>query len=143
MIEAMTLAQIDETLPNGFHDAEIEQLMWNFQTNSAVLDIDFWVATDKKEREKRRLGRVELQGILFVVVDPPQPRELDPKPYHPSGTLQIDGVLTNESVFPNLPKLKSALPPGTEIFSFYVINWNSFIHIAAAAAELIWAVEKP
>ena len=139
MMKAMTLAQINEILPNGFHDAEIEQLIWSFQTNSAVLDIDFWVATEETEREKRRRGRVELQGVLFLAVDPPQPRQLDPKPYHPSGTLQIDGVLTNESVFPDLPNLKPALPQDTEIFSFYVVNWNSFIHIAAADATLVWS----
>jgi hypothetical protein len=138
MIKPMTLAQIDETLPNGFHDAEIEQLIWNFQINSAVLDIDFWVATEEQDREKRRRGRVELQGVLFLAVDPPEPRELDPKPYHPSGTLQIDAVVTNETVFPRLPKLKSALPSDTEIFSFYVVNWNSFIHVAAAEAKLLW-----
>ncbi len=62
----MKLAQIDEELPNGFYDAEIENLNWNFQTNSAVLEIDFWVATDDKDREKRRQGRLELQGIMFV-----------------------------------------------------------------------------
>jgi hypothetical protein len=139
MMKAMTLAQIDEILPNGFHDAEIEQLIWNFQTNSAVLDIDFWVATEEKEREKRRSGRVELQGVVFLTVNPPEPSELDPKPYHPSGTLQIDGVLTNESVFPDLPNLKSVLPQGTEVFSFYVVNWNSFIHIAASEATLVWS----
>ncbi|MFL6389829.1 MAG: hypothetical protein ACJ71U_20310 [Terriglobales bacterium] len=139
MMKAMTLAQIDEILPNGFHDAEIEQLIWNFQTNSAVLHIDFWIATEEKDREKCRRGRVELQGVLFLAVDPPEPRQLDPKPYHPSGTLQIDGMLTNERVFPCLPKLKSALPSGSEIFSFYVVNWNSFIHIAAAEATLVWS----
>jgi hypothetical protein len=138
-MKAMTLAQIDEILPNGFHDAKIEQLIWNFQTNSAVFNIEFWVATEEKEREKRQTGRVELQGVIFLAVDPPQPRQLDPKPYHPSGTLQIDGVLTNESIFPCLPTLKSALPHGIEIFSFYVVNWNSFIHIAATEAPIVWS----
>ena len=134
----MTLVQIDEILPNGFHDAEIEQLIWNFQTNSAVLDIDFWVATEETDREKRRRGRVELQGIIFLAVDPPQPRQLDPKTYGLPGTLQIDGMLPNESIFPNLPNLLPCLPPKTEIFSFYVNNWNSFIHIANENSNLTW-----
>ena len=138
MIKTMTLAQIDEILPNGFHDAAIEQLTWNFQRNSAVLDIDFWAAAEEKDREKRRRGRVELQGIIFLAVDPPQPRQLDPRPYRPSGTLQIDGMLTNEEIFPNLPQLLPKLPLGIEIFSLYVANWNSFIHIATEGANLTW-----
>ena len=143
MVEMMTLAQIDETLPNGFHDAEIERLDWNFQTNSAVLDIDFWVAIEEEDREKRRRGRIELQGIIFLSVGLPEPSELDPKPYHPSGTLQIDGMLASEEILPNLPKLLPYLPSGIEIFSFYVVNWNSFIHIAAAEAMLGWPDVQP
>jgi hypothetical protein len=134
----MTLMQIDESLPNGFHDAEIEQLVWQFQTNSVLLDINFWVATEAADRETRRRGRVELQGVVFLIIDPPQPRELDPKIYQPSGTLQIDGLITNEKVFPSLPKVLPHLPPETAVFSFYVTNWNSFIHIAHQSANLTW-----
>jgi len=136
----MTLAQIDEMLPNGFHDAEVEQFIWNFQQNSAVFDIDFWIATgDDHDREKRRRGRIELQEIAFIAIEPPDPRESDPRPYSSSlGTLQIDGSLADAKSFPQLPKLRPNLPADAEIFSFYVVNWNSFIHISAIKARLVW-----
>jgi hypothetical protein len=79
----MTLTQIDDELPNGFHDAEIEQIDWDLEHGSIVLDIDFWVATDDSERELRRKGRVELQEIFYFAIDPPAPRELDPKATSP------------------------------------------------------------
>lgn len=137
----MNLAQIQEMLPNGFHDAEIAQLMWNFMTGSVSLDMDFWVACEEdRDRERRRRGKIELRRISFLAIEPPVPRASDPNPYSfASGTLQIDGVITSAEIFPTLPRLKPQLPEDTEVFSFYVVNWNSFIHIAAADAKLIWA----
>jgi hypothetical protein len=37
----MTLADVEATLPNGFHDAEIMELVWNYQTNSASDKLSF------------------------------------------------------------------------------------------------------
>src|SRR5882672_7773179 len=132
----MTLSQIDKMLPNGFHDAEIEQLVWNFQKCSAVFDMDFWVAETEEDREKRRRGKLELHEIVFISIEPPVPRLSDPRPYRSSaGTLQIDGALAGEN---NFPDLKLTFPLDKEIFSFYVSNWNSFIYISASEATLTW-----
>src|SRR5215467_15526997 len=119
----MTLKEIDEILPNGFHDAEIANLQWNFRENLVLLDIDFWVATDDSNREKRRLGSLELRGITFLVIDPPNLQPLDRKPYRGEGSLQIDGVQTTVDIFPKLSLLEAVLPGNTELFSFYVVNW--------------------
>jgi hypothetical protein len=82
----MTLAQIDQALPNGFHDAEIEQLNWNFLQGSIVFEMDFWIASpDDQDRERRRRGRIELQSVTFLAMEPPEPRLSDPKPYRPRG----------------------------------------------------------
>ncbi len=134
----MTLAQIEELLPNGFHDAEVEQLIWNFQHGTAVFDMDFWIGSlEGPDREKRRRGRIELQSVTFLAMEPPEPRLYDPKPYRPSGTLQIDAG-PPDNIPDNLLKLKRELPPDAEIFSFYVENWNSYIHVSAADARLTW-----
>ncbi len=137
----MTLSEIDDQLPNGFHDAEVGEFAWNFLSDTAFFDVSFWIG-DEINVNKRRRGRVELQQIRFISIEPPDPRQSDPKPYHPSrGSLQIDGLLTDETNCRNFVQHKTELSPETEIFSFYVSNWNSFIHIAAADAKLIWAEE--
>jgi hypothetical protein len=102
-----------------------------------------WVpeATDQ-DIEIYRLGRLDVKNIVFMAIDPPHPRDLDPKPYKPSGALQIDGMTTTETIFPGLSKLKQQLPPETQIYSFYVVNWNFYIHIAAGEAELAWIGER-
>jgi hypothetical protein len=142
----MTLAEIDKILPNGFHDALVEKFTWNFQEESAVFDIDFLVGTPESRDDDvwSRRGRIQLQGVLFISIDPPEPSDSDPKPFKPSGSFQIDGLEANDTVFPALPKLKPNLPLGTQIYSFYVANLNSFIHISAKNAALEWLdSEKP
>jgi hypothetical protein len=136
----MTLAQLNEILPNGFHDAEIEQFIWDFRRDTAVLDINFWTATEEdQDREKRQRGSIEIHKIVFIAVDPPDPRQSDPRPYRgSSGSLQIDGMVADDKIFPVLSQLKPNLLPNIEIFSFYVVNWNSFMHIAASEARLTW-----
>lgn len=135
----MTLAELNESLPNGFHDAEITKLVWDFADESAFFDISILIGVpEADDREERRSGTLELKRILFIAIDPPYPRELDPKPYRPCGAFQIDAVPADEKIFEALPSLKSELPPDTEIFSFYVVNSNSFIHIAAQEVKLIW-----
>lgn len=98
----------------------------------------FWVATERSNPEIYQKGTVELRNILFIAIDPPNPRALDPKPYQfKAHSLQIGGQVADESTFPRLHSLKPELPSDIEIFSFYVVSWNSFIHISAEA-ELIW-----
>jgi hypothetical protein len=140
----MTLADIEATLPNGFHDAEVEEFVWNFRTNSASFTIVLWVAEDGDESlEVYREGRLDLKGVIFIMIDPPYPRELDPRRYRSSsGTLRIDGVETTESILPNLATLTETVSPDVSPYSFYVENWNSYIHIAAKDASLVWIGQR-
>jgi hypothetical protein len=140
----MTLADIEHLLPNGFHDAQIEQFVWDYRTNSASFIVELWVAKEEDESlEVYREARLDLKGIIFIMIDPPCPRELDPKPYKSSsGTLQIDGFETTESMLPNLATLLEGVSAGTSPYSFYVVNWNSYIHVAAKEAELVWTGKR-
>jgi hypothetical protein len=116
------------------------QFGWNFMEDAAFFDVSFWVGSLEEENsEKYRRGRIELQQILFISFEPPSPADSDPRPYRSSrGSLQIDGVLADESNFAEFARCKKEISPNTEIFSLYVSNWNSFIHIAAAVAKLVW-----
>jgi hypothetical protein len=135
----MTLADIEELLPNGFHDAEIEKFIWDYRTNSASFTMELWVAEDGDQSpEVYRKGRLDLKEIVFIMIDTP-----DIKPYKASlGTLRIDGLATTESILPNLAALTETVTPYVNAYSFYVDNWNSYIHIAAKESELIWIGER-
>ena len=139
----MTLIDIEELLPNGFHDAEIEELVWDYRENSASFTMQFWVPEETDENpEIYRRGRLDLNGIMFIIIDAPCPREFDPPYKSSSGTLRIDGVQTTESLLPNLITLRQTVSPEISPYSFYVDNWNSYIHIAAKEAILAWIGER-
>jgi hypothetical protein len=80
----MTLAEVEATLPNGFHDAEIMELTWNYQINSASFIMQLWVAekTDLS-LEVYRAARLDVKDIVFIAMDPPCPEEFG------SQTLQV------------------------------------------------------
>ena len=140
----MTLEQLADSLPNGFHDAEVEELVWNFRTNSASFSMTLWVPEEISENpETYRAGQLEVKDIVFIAIDPPFPSDLGPKPYKAKPeTLSIDGMTTNADIFPNLSVLRQKIPADVEIYSLYVANWNSFIHIAAKEACLTWLGER-
>lgn len=140
----MTLADVEATLPNGFHDARIEEFVWDYRTMAALFTMELWVAEECDESpEVYRAGRLDLKDIIFIMIDPPCPRESDPKPYKSSsGTLTIDGFETTDTILPSLATLVATVSPDINPYSFYVANWNSFIHIAAREAALTWTGER-
>jgi len=140
----MTLEQLADTLPNGFHDAEVEELVWNFRTSSATFTMQLWVAEETDQNpEVYRAARLQVRDIAFMAVDPPSvdgSEMLQLKPRYDD--LTIDSNRAEEKWFPILPKIMQRLPAATEVYSFYVNDWNSWIHIASKEAKLTWLGEK-
>jgi hypothetical protein len=93
-------------------------------------------AGDKAVRERRRRGSFLISGLIFLVIDPPDPKY----PYQASGGLWIpdDGEVTAD-VPKNAPALPGNLPSGAFVHYFFVNPWNSFIYLAATGAEFRWS----
>jgi hypothetical protein len=143
----MTLEQVADSLPNGFHDAQVEELVWNFQTSSASFSMQLWVAEDEDFEQKKlevyRPARLQVTDIVFMAFDPPSAEGPYPTQWKPGyDALIIDGMKTEQKWFPPLPALVNRMSAGTEVYSFYVNDWNSFIHIAAKEAKLTWLGER-
>jgi hypothetical protein len=135
----MNLSQVADNLPNGFHDAEIDEILLDCQKSSAQIRLRIWVSTEESQPDVYKPAVIRLYGVLFFVIDPHSREELGPPPFGPSeGSWGIDGVVTTEDIMPSLKTLRQYLPSGIEPYSFYVENSNSFIHIAAAEATLTW-----
>lgn len=67
----MTLEELADTLPNGFHDAQVSSLSIDYIKREARLLIDLWVSdspSDSEElREAYRKGELKLSGLLYWV----------------------------------------------------------------------------
>ena len=128
----MTLKEIEQTLPNGFHDSEISNLQIDFIQRNVKLEMSIWIGEMVKidaDREKYRKAELEINDFLFFVIDPPD-EQYDYAKHKP---LWID--MGNPKEKPNLP---TNIPQEAFVESFFVNQWNSFIHLAALNAKFTW-----
>ncbi len=129
----MTLEELEKTLPNGLHDAEIQRIVVDYEHRKATLDLSVWVGdmSDPSERrEAYKKGQIAISGLWFFIMEPP-----DPKYPFMTSDLKIDGCDMSKNV--NSELLRS-LPTGYFFRSLWVNEWNAFIHVAAKSAEVVW-----
>ena len=134
----MTLEELEGTLPNGMHDAEVQCIAVDYARRSVTLDLAVWVGDmddPPERREAYKQGRIEISGLLFFVMEPP-----DPKCPFMTSDLRIDGCDQRKNLDGAL--LRSL--PGDSFFrSLWVNEWNAFIHIAAKSADVVWMNDGP
>jgi hypothetical protein len=130
----VTLEELENSLPNGFHDAEIERISVDYQRSLLVIELRFFVGdlvAPIDMREAYRPAVLTLSGVQFLAIDPPDARY----PFSESGPLRIDACDATKNLDANLVK---TLPTNSFSRSFFVAEWNAFIHIAASSAAIEW-----
>jgi hypothetical protein len=136
----MTLAELEDTLPNGFHDAFLYGLAVDYKDQEVNLDVelDFGSDDDLPDVSDYKRAEVKISGLEIFIVDPP-----DSCPQY--GTLGGDELAMNGFVTASDeywigridPKLIKAAGADAPFYSFFVSSWNSCIHIAAKDAVCI------
>lgn len=133
----MTLDELAHTLPNGFHDTNINRTILDYEAGTASLTLDIFVGevdAEPNERELYRLAELTLEGLAFWIIEPPNSDYLSWDP----GSVRIDisGAEHVPSAIRELP-----VPAGSFLNTIYVYDWNSFIYLAAQNARLIWLAD--
>lgn len=128
----MTFEELAATLPNGLHDAEVSRLQIDYSTRTVVLELSIWLGDDE-DLEKYRSAQITLRGLQFCVMEGPDPRY----PYAATEPLWISDV-TSPPSGTTLPKPAA---PNAFVSSFFVNQWNAFVHLAALDASLVWESE--
>ena len=133
---ANTHVNIDELaaeLPNGLHDALLRSYSEDPARQRAEFLIDVWLgdlhSAVPAERERRRVARLELLGLAYLVVDDGDPRF----PITNGVPVQIDCCAADEN-----PQLTGQVPERGFAGRFFVTEWNAFIHFAACDVLLTW-----
>jgi len=134
----MTLEELADTLPNGFHDAQARSVSIDYVKREARLVIDLWVGDSSSGstelREAYRKGELKLSGLFYWVIEPPDANY----PYAESKQLWVDtGSLESASFNPSV-KLPGVLQAGAFASWIFVQGWNSFMYVAATDASLEW-----
>jgi len=130
----MTLEELENTLPNGLHDAEVQRLDVDYAQRKVTFELAVWVGDmgdPPEKREAYKSGRLEITGLIFLVMEPPDPRY----PFRISSKLTIDGTDARKSLD---VELLATLPADSFFRSLWVNQWNACLHVAAKHAEMTW-----
>jgi hypothetical protein len=127
----MTLEEIEKTLPNGLPDSKVNRVVVDYEQRRLTLDLDIWIGDPgsdaPEQREAYRRGQILVDGLLFAVLEPPDPRY----PFSASAELTLDGCDMRKNLSTELVR---SLPADAFFRSLLVNEWNAFIQIAARNA---------
>lgn len=133
----MTLADLSDPLPWGFHDACLERLELDWLRAQLTLTLRLMMS-EHQEMDQR--ARITIDGLVFCSIEAP---EIDStKGYEPTpdGGLRVnDGPGAAEAGSMPLPPT----PQGCFLHWFYVDSWNRFIHVCGREARLDWLEPSP
>jgi hypothetical protein len=89
--EVRTLLEIEQSLPNGLHDAEVRKITVDHEHRRATIDLAVWVGDmddPPERREAYKEGQLEISGLLFLAIEPPDASD----PFQDNPELIVDGV---------------------------------------------------
>lgn len=139
----MTLDQLDDALPNGFHDAQIRSFEVDYVSGTATFRLNLlvgWPDDPKPERDAYQEATLVVMGLCFCSIDAP----CSTYPFIPDGKpILVSGNKPKADAPPFVPELLATFPAGTWCYDFFVHDWNSSINIAARDATVTWIGQKP
>ena len=132
----MTFEQVNQELPNGFHDGKIRGIRVDFLDCLILLAMDLHVGIPgDADPERYRPGTLRVKSPYLFFVDPPDPRYR----FIPNGSpFNVDGDAVRPGQNQALDELLPVLPTGATAYRFFMEDCNSVLYIAGAAVEFSW-----
>ncbi len=137
----MNWDELEQLLPNGFHDARLDEISINYRARTAVFELELWAVTERPEHRPAevpnlyRRGKVTFLGLLACTMDVPNGEYQVPD----ACELWVDVAPMSYAIseFPSWPK--EPLPEGAFSRAFYFLNdAASYVHIAAQDIDFEW-----
>ncbi len=130
----MKPAEISQQLPNGFHGARIERITTNYARRSAEIKL-FLLVPDPPNESRFRGGKLRIDGFAYLSLDAPDPHH----DYASLDHIEVGGLLdTTPKILPTLTTFQQELGNTYFFHSFFVEEWNGFIHFAGIGADFAW-----
>jgi hypothetical protein len=132
----MTFEELDDALPNGFHDAKVQKVAVDYVQRSVIMTMQLSVGTpDSANPDEYRGATLDVSGLCYYSIEPPDPTY----PFLRGGSpVNVAGYPEDAEKFPALNALLPAMPKDVSCFRFFVHDWNSFVHIAARDVQIEW-----
>lgn len=129
----MTLEELDETLPNGLHDARIAKVLHNFKDATVELKVEVLIGLpDDLKANAYRNATVVFSKVLFAAVQMPENHRILGVP----GSIWfIFSRLRREELD---AKVAKGIPDSALCYSLYVLEWEACINLAAMSMSFDW-----
>jgi hypothetical protein len=126
----VTIEELEDKFPNGFHDSQLVGLTVDFPTESLRVELD----VDCNDPDPNVYTRIKfrLTGLSLFIVEPPDLR-ISLSYGH---TIHTCGDETSDKILSGLETYRKNVPAGSFFYSFFLTHWNCFVHVAATDAEL-------
>jgi hypothetical protein len=132
----MTLQEIENSLPNGLHDAQIRRVDIDYEKRIVQFSLVLWTgdlsSEEESAREAYQEGELTIKDFIYCVIEPPDPTY----PYAGASTITIGAGSATEEPIKTKTTLPQELPEGAFAYWFFVNEWNSFLHIAGMDASI-------
>jgi hypothetical protein len=133
----MDAREISNQLPNGFHGAQVVRIAVDCANRTADFLLRLLVPGVQNPSSASRLrgASFHVSGLAFLSADIPDPHY----DYMSDSAPQIGSLLdTTVEICPRLPAFQNELGKAYFFHSFFVEEWNGFIHFAGTDASFAW-----
>ena len=131
----MTLEQLEEELPNGLHDAQIRAITRNFENGTLTLGVRILIGLIDDPPPKRteyRNGTITFTEVALFVIESPDASS----PFLAPGRVSFSVSRSEVDLFP--ADIMKKLPQGVSMYSFFILDWYSNVHVAASDMRFGW-----
>ena len=135
-IEVMTLEEIDNSLPQGLHDAQIRSFVRDMESASLKLLVKAVVGTtqENKYRLQYRDGEICFHNVQYFMSEFPEATSI----FRDSGCVNFSFDRTEAGAIPSA--LDKVLSSEILKYSLFVLEWQACIHIAAQDVSFRWSL---
>ena len=131
----MTLEQLEDKLPNGLHDAEICSITRDFEKETVTMVVNVLVGLPGDSAEKRddtRAASITFTDVRLFTIAPPTVLSA----CGVSGSISFHAERSKTGLLP--AEIESDLQQCNDLYSLYVYDWESYIHIATSGIRFEW-----
>lgn len=131
----MTLEQLEQSLPNGLHDAKMCSFACDLENETVAVKVGVLVGLpeDPPElRDRYRDAIIKFNGAKLFVVERPEASSA----FSASGGVSFSIARSEPHAFSR--EIKQRLSTETNYYSLYVLDWESSIHLAAIEITFEW-----
>lgn len=125
----MTLEEVENSLPSGFHDARLHRLEIDWTSAQAAFELWVDVTDTDDTQEYVQRARVEISGLGFISFEAPQ---------SVNEATSAKGLWIDAEALSVAPDGYPPIPSGYFLHRIYVNNWNRFLFVCGQEATLIW-----